>query len=199
MDAATADDTAILDLRTNRSAFMQQHVPNALFAPLNNSFPTVAGSYIRPHEAVYLVVASSADVRDAVDNLVRIGIDNIAGYTLARELDTADNLSTIQEIAITDLDASARANKVVLDVRRKAEFDEGHIPEAINIAHTRLLDRLDELSKDTTYFVHCKSGGRAALASAMLKRAGHDVVYVNGLYAEWAKNNREEADQSLAA
>ncbi|MEM8487223.1 MAG: MBL fold metallo-hydrolase [Bacteroidota bacterium] len=199
MDAAAADDTAILDLRTNRSAFMQQHVPKALFAPLNNSFPTVAGSYIRPNEAVYLVVKSSADVREAVDNLVRIGIDNIAGYTLAQELASASNLSQIREIAITDLDISGRANNAVLDVRRKAEFDEGHIPEAINIAHTRLLDRLDELSEDTTYFVHCKSGGRAALASAMLKRAGHDVVYVNGLYAEWAKHNREEADQSLAA
>lgn len=200
MEAAVADDTAILDLRANRSAFMRQHVPNALYAPLNNAFPTVAGSYIRPEESVYLIVTSAADVRDAVENLVRIGIDKIAGYTLAEELATASDFAQIEEMAITDLPASfAHGNKKVLDVRRKAEFDEGHIPDALNIAHTRLLDRLDELDEDTTYYVHCKSGGRAALASAMLKRAGHNVVYVNGLYADWAKSNSEEADQTMAA
>ncbi len=199
MDATEAENTAILDLRSNRSAFMQQHVPNALFAPLNNSFPTVAGSYVRPQESVYLIVASATQVQEAVDNLVRIGIDNIAGYTLAEELRTATNLAHIEELAITDLDVnSTHAHATVLDVRRQAEFDEGHIPGAINIAHTRLLDRLDELTSDKTYYVHCKSGGRAALASAMLKRAGHRVVYVNGLYADWASSN-EEADRSIAA
>ena len=78
----------------------------------------------------------------------------------------------------------------LLDARKKSEFDAGHHPEAINISHTRLLDRLDEISGDKPVIVHCKSGNRASFASALLESKGLDVKYVDDALEPWlVKNN----------
>jgi hydroxyacylglutathione hydrolase len=84
-------------------------------------------------------------------------------------------------------------------VRRLSEYEEGHVPGAINIAHTRLLARIDELEKGPTYLVHCRSGARSAAASSLLDRLGYSVVYVGGLYVDWAAHNTEEKGRPVEA
>lgn len=63
---------------------------------------------------------------------------------------------------------------MILDVRSPAEFAQGHIPGAVNISHTKLASRLDELgdSKSVELVVYCESGRRAALATEVLRAAG---------------------------
>jgi hydroxyacylglutathione hydrolase len=80
------------------------------------------------------------------------------------------------------LDAHPQA--VVLDVRSATEYAGGHVPGAINVAYTRLVPRIDELSQDADYLVHCGSGVRAAYACSLLERLGRRVVYLNGPVAD---------------
>ena len=63
---------------------------------------------------------------------------------------------------------------VVLDVRDKAEFDQGHIVDAINIPFSTLENRLDELNKfkDKPVVVACKMGQHAGSAGTLLKKPG---------------------------
>jgi hydroxyacylglutathione hydrolase len=42
------------------------------------------------------------------------------------------------------------------------------------------------LPEDKTLLVHCKSGARAAAASAFLKSVGRDVKYVNDAFMDYA-------------
>lgn len=63
-------------------------------------------------------------------------------------------------------------NTTVLDVRTKEEFESGHVPLALNIPVQELEERLDELSKDQTYLVICRSGMRSQTASAILVENG---------------------------
>ena len=44
----------------------------------------------------------------------------------------------------------------ILDVRGEAEFEAGHVPGALNIAHTRLLARAEEMTKDGRW--RCTAG-----------------------------------------
>ena len=190
------DGVVIVDLRRDRSAFMRQHISGSLYAPADNTLPTVAGSYITPDQSIYFVVEAEEDISAAVLDLIRIGLDNIKGFLLAREISQATNLSSIEELNTTDLNiAMERKDTVVLDVRRLAEFQAGHVPDAVNIAHTRLLARLNELAPEKTYLVHCRSGARAAVAAAMLEHNGINAVYVNGTYADWAASNKEALGQ----
>lgn len=78
----------------------------------------------------------------------------------------------------------------VLDVRRAAEFVEGHIPGAVNVAHTRLAARMDEVpaagnKENTTLIVNCRSGVRSARASAYLERSGYRVANLKGGFLAW--------------
>lgn len=79
---------------------------------------------------------------------------------------------------------------LLLDVRTKEEFAEGHIPGAINISHDQLIKRLAEIGDDRRLpvVVYCQSGRRAALAEAELEKAGFGHVYhLSGDYPGWVK------------
>lgn len=185
---------ALLDTRA-WPAYRAGHAPGALFAPLDNSFPTVSGSYVEPGEPIYLIV-DEARVTEAVTDLIRIGLDEVVGYitpeTLRDYAKAGGKLVATRVRDIRDLKKHQwRDSDLLLDVRRADEFDEGHLRGATNIAHTRLLARMNEVPKDRNVFVHCRTSNRSAYATALLERAGYDVTMLEGGYAAWLESRGE--------
>jgi hydroxyacylglutathione hydrolase len=76
----------------------------------------------------------------------------------------------------------------ILDVRRASEFAAGNIAGALNIAHTRLLAKLDQVPRDRELLVHCQGGVRSARACALLERHGCSVTNLAGGYAAFTKH-----------
>jgi rhodanese-related sulfurtransferase len=77
---------------------------------------------------------------------------------------------------------------LILDVRSKEEYAEGHIPGALNIPHDQLGDRLSEIgaAKTDEIVVHCRSGYRAGIAEKILVEAGYsDVRNLDGHMNAW--------------
>jgi rhodanese-related sulfurtransferase len=66
---------------------------------------------------------------------------------------------------------------VVLDVRTQAEYDDGHIEDAILIPVAELPDRLSELSKDDEILVYCRSGNRSSTAVGIMEDAGFSKIF----------------------
>jgi hydroxyacylglutathione hydrolase len=179
---------AIVDTRP-WAQFKAGHVPGSLFHPLNNSFATDAGSMIAENEAIYLITEPHK-VDAAVRALVRIGLDDIHGFFDARKLNDyaagGGRLASTAELAPAQARALGESRSAFhLDVRRATEFAEGHIPGAMNIAHTRLLSRLNDVPRDRPIVVNCRSGGRSARACALLQKHGYDVVNLEGGYMGW--------------
>ncbi|NQV71853.1 MBL fold metallo-hydrolase [bacterium] len=193
-------DVVVLDTRLDRSAFMARHLPGSLYAGFNKSFNTAAGSVIEENVPIYLIVEEE-HLEEAVRDLVRIGLDQIEGYatpaTLEAYADHGYEMASIREIHIDELNGvMAKEDVVVLDVRNKAEHDPAHVPGSANIAYTRLWLRRDEVPAGTKA-IHCVSGGRSAVSSALLARLGHDVIYINGEFAAWnAKPENMAASKS---
>jgi len=82
-------------------------------------------------------------------------------------------------------------NVVVLDVRSVEEFKEGHIPNAINIPHNEIEDRLPELNdlKDSDIVVYCKTGRRAAFSYEILANNGFGrIEHLDGDFSAWQEN-----------
>lgn len=68
---------------------------------------------------------------------------------------------------------------VLVDVRLKSEFDEGHLKGAVNIPYDEVEERVDEFSKDKNYIFYCiYSSWRAPYAANVLADEGHRNVYV---------------------
>jgi len=82
-----------------------------------------------------------------------------------------------------EIHAKIQAGGKVVDVRSKAEFNDGHHPKATNIPLDVLQSRIHEFgSKDNSIIVYCASGARSAMAARMLKSVGYaDVVNAGGL------------------
>ena len=67
----------------------------------------------------------------------------------------------------------------MLDVRGLSEFDEGHVPGAINIAHKRLIPRREEIPEGDPVVVYCRTGERAASSVSLLERMGRRAILVD--------------------
>ena len=73
---------------------------------------------------------------------------------------------------------------ILLDVRRDDEFEEGHIPGAINIPNESIgTEEIAELpDKNQTIYVYCRSGNRSKQASQKLVDLGYkDVIEFGGI------------------
>lgn len=181
-------DIAVLDTRS-RQDFLAAHLPKSLLCDWDYQFVNIAGSYVDEGTPIYLVI-DPAKVDEAVRILLRIGLDDIRGYVTPAELEAylapRGNAAQIPSISMAELEARRTAGGVtILDARGKVDFDLSHIPDAINVAHTRLLVRMNEVPRDQPVLVHCASGTRSAHAAALLQRNGYDVTNVADAYASW--------------
>ncbi len=189
------EDTVVIDTRP-RHTFIKGHLDGSVLAPLGASFATVAGSYVMPGKSIVLVVEES-QAEEAIRSLVRIGLDEVQGIitpdTLTEYGSGNDKLRMLKAIDFDEVDGRRHyTNAAVLDVRRQEEWSRGQIPDAIHIPHVRLLDHLDELPRDKTLLVHCQSGVRSAVASALLAAHGFYVIYVDDHFSNWKEREKEE-------
>jgi hydroxyacylglutathione hydrolase len=179
---------AIIDTRP-WAAFRAGHIPGSLHLPLNNSFNTDAGSFIDGSETIYLI-AEPHRIEEAIRDLIRIGLDDIAGWFDRSDLDAyvaeGGRLIPVPEISAGHARSLIDAqDPFILDVRRATEYAEGHIAGAANIAHTRLLSRLSEVPRDRRILVHCRSGARSARACSLLQKHGYECTNLAGGFLAW--------------
>ena len=85
-----------------------------------------------------------------------------------------------------------RDEAIVLDIRERKEFTEGHITGSIHIPLAQIKDKLNTLKKheSKTIVVADKMGQHSALAVKQLTAEGlATVVRLNGGIAEWRASN----------
>jgi NADPH-dependent 2,4-dienoyl-CoA reductase/sulfur reductase-like enzyme/rhodanese-related sulfurtransferase len=95
---------------------------------------------------------------------------NLAGFAASNVL-TGD-LALWRAADLDELGPAA----VLVDVRSAGEFADGHLPGAVNIPHTQLRARLDEVPAGRPVFVYCASGVRSYLALRVLRQTGHPAA-----------------------
>jgi hydroxyacylglutathione hydrolase len=74
---------------------------------------------------------------------------------------------------------------VVLDVRRRLEWDEGHIEGAVHIPLHDLPGRLHEIPPGQVW-VHCRTGYRSIVAASVLAARGRDVISIDDEFGKAA-------------
>lgn len=76
---------------------------------------------------------------------------------------------------------------LILDVRERWEFDDGHIENAVLLPYNEIEERAEEVieSSSQIILVYCRSGRRSAEAARMLSRLGFLYVYDFGGILDW--------------
>lgn len=78
-------------------------------------------------------------------------------------------------------------NVIILDVREKDEYDEGHIEGALLLSNNDITFKAEEVlpDKSATILVYCRSGNRSAQASQKLAELDYTNVYDFGGVLDW--------------
>jgi rhodanese-related sulfurtransferase len=74
---------------------------------------------------------------------------------------------------------------VIIDVREDEEVGTGMIPGATHIRLGTLPERFEELDRDKTYIMVCRSGRRSEKASEFLYEQGFKVINMDGGMLKW--------------
>ena len=194
LDAAEVDEAItgarVVDVRS-WSDFRDGHLPGANWAMGGVGFLMAVGSYVEPGERIVLVCPAER-VDDLVRSLVRIGLDRIEGFLTPETLDARSGAGGVMD-TIPEMDAKAFLERLegderhVLDVRRAVEHRAAALQGSINIAHTRLVPRIEEVPAGSQLLVHCAGGIRSAAAVSELRRRGFDAANVAGGWAEMTR------------
>ena len=90
------------------------------------------------------------------------------------------------ELVLTGPDALTE-DMPVLDVRTPGEYAAGHMPNSLNIPHTQLRDRLDEVRTwvetnvgDQPFVVMCAAGVRSWIGYRIVRHVGFNVTMLSG-------------------
>jgi hydroxyacylglutathione hydrolase len=178
-----ADGEWVVDLR-NRVAFAAGHLAGTLNFGLDGSFATYLGWLVPWGTPVTLLGETADQVAEAQRELVRIGIDRPAAHAVGSPWEwVGDGVPLmLPRATFADL-AQVRHHRtvVVLDVRRRLEWADGHLDGAVHIPLQDLIGRLEEVP-DGEVWVHCAAGYRASIAASILAAAGRRVVTVDDAY-----------------
>jgi hydroxyacylglutathione hydrolase len=178
----------VVDLRS-RTAFAAGHLPGTLNFELGTSLATYLGWLIPWAMPLTLIGDSPEAVTAAQRDLCRIGIDKIEAAASGPSRRWAGG-GRLEEFATADFATlAARADRgslVLLDVRRRGEWQISHIQGAVHIPLHELSARLGEVP-DGEIWVHCEAGYRSAVGASLLAARGRQVVAINDQFGSAEK------------
>jgi hydroxyacylglutathione hydrolase len=182
----------VVDLR-ERTAFAAGHLTDSMNVELGTNFVTYLGWLYRYGEPLTLIGESEEQVAEARRELVRIGVDELAGAAIGDIESLADG-RPLRSYPVSDFAGLAgaleRGPVQVLDARRNDERADGFVRGSQHIPLHELAERLDEVPQGEVW-VYCGSGYRASIAASVLDRPGRSVVLVNDSYESAGKAGLE--------
>ena len=96
----------------------------------------------------------------------------------------------IRQVSIDDLVRAVEDGHVIVDVREPAEYAQGHVPSAINIPLTSIVDRHTELDRAEPVYLVGGGKDRAMEAAGALDEGGYDARPVDGGTRGWIISGR---------
>jgi hydroxyacylglutathione hydrolase len=164
----------VIDTRP-AEVYAQGHIAGTLNIPAGErSFSTYAGWFVDFDQPTALI-ASDHQTEGLISQLRAVGVDHIVGcYPLSVTQGAGQTVTTITEPDTLE-ERLSQNGLTVLDVRNADEYEDGHLPGALNIPYGWVPRNLDEIGEGPVV-VHCASGARSALAASVLERHGIEVI-----------------------
>ncbi len=95
----------------------------------------------------------------------------------------------IKQLSPRELDQ--KKGMMLIDIRGAKEYEQGHIPGAVNIPLADIGDKIKKVKKDKELVVYCRSGNQSVWAIKRLMGMGYKNLYnVKGGYNAWKRLHR---------
>ena len=182
----------VLDVRHGK-AFGAGHIPDSYGIRVDAPLTTWAGWLIPFGSRILLVGESTDQIVAATRQLIRIGYDDLVGV-LAGGIEAWAREYPVETIPSMDpKELRDRLGEgMLIDVRQRSEWEEGHIPGAIHFEGGRVAWEDLPFPYDRPLAIQCSSGNRSMSVSSVLRRRGyHNVFQVEGGIKQWEKDGFE--------
>jgi hydroxyacylglutathione hydrolase len=192
-DQIDPSEDLVLGIR-NATAFGSGHISGALNIGLRGQFAPWAGTLLPTDRDIVVVAEYEAEVEEAVTRLARVGVDNVKGFLKGGMYawdQAGEPIATIEQIPVDELrDRTLESDDLqIIDVRRPAEFRDGHLKMAANVPLSEISGRTEEFDQDRPLVVMCQGGYRSSAAASILKGKGLlRVTNVVGGTDAWVRN-----------
>ena len=190
----TESSYIVLDVRS-AADFGAGHLPGSINVGLGGQFAIWSASLI-PMEAPLVIVAESEEkVAEARMRLARVGLENVKGYLqggVESWRAAGYELATVPQISVDQLHEllQREADLQVIDVRRPAEYESGHVGPAVAAPLADLPKTIPSLAVAPTQktAVICAGGYRSSAATSILEQHGFtNLLNVTGGTGAWIK------------
>lgn len=176
--AAEESGALVLDTR-DAETFAKGFIPNSINIGLEGSFAQWVGEMIPDVQHPILLVTEAGKEEEAVTRLSRVGYDNTLGYIkggFAAWKKAGKEWETTNRITPAELEKQVASGNapLIIDVRKRSEFDSEHLIDAVNIPLNEINKHLAEIPKNKPFVLHCQGGYRSMIASSILKQRGWD-------------------------
>lgn len=176
----------IVDTRP-ATEFTAGFVPGSISLGLEGSVAEWANTLL-PRNQPLVLIAPAGKEADSAALLSAEGFNNLAGYLkhgFEGWQQSGEEIDIIIDVEADELamDLPFDENIMVLDVRRPAEFAEGHVVDAENVPLDEMADLVNiaNIEEHQNVYLHCRSGYRSVIAASLLKRQGiHNIRNVLG-------------------
>lgn len=180
----------IVDTRPS-SVFTQGFIPGSISLGLDGRLAEWAGSLL-PFDQPLLLVTEPGKEKESVIRLSRVGIDKVQGFlegsyeAWEAASEPIDMIIDVEPDEVA-MDLPHDPKMEIIDVRKPAEFEAGHVQDANNVPLDTLSDvlTLASISEENNLYVHCAGGYRSVIAASILKREGyHNLRNVLGGFGQ---------------
>ena len=180
------ENTIILDTR-KAGDFTKQFVPGSISIGLEGRFAEWAGSLL-PFDQPIILVTEEGQEKESIVRLARVGFSQIHGYLeggVEAWQNAGEEIDLIIDVEADELamDLPYDDHLIAVDVRREAEFGDGHVRGAVNIPLNDLTDpgSMANIEEHQNLYLYCGSGYRSVIAASLMKRQGiHNLRNVLG-------------------
>lgn len=171
---ANEEGALVLDTR-EADKYAKSHIPNSINIGLQGSFAPWVGEMIPDLETPILLITEVGKEEEAITRLSRVGYDNTQGY-LADGMKSWEaagkDVDTINRITAEELEQKMKQDIVIIDVRKKSEFDSEHIKGVVNVPLNQINQHLEKFPKEQEFVLHCAGGYRSMIAASILQQRG---------------------------
>jgi hydroxyacylglutathione hydrolase len=184
-----AEGALVVDVRTDLQ-FDDAHIPEAVCNPaIRAGFGTKLAWIVEAGQWLILVGRDDDDAIHAAHLAAAVGVTDVGGYLAGGMTSWREDKRPTRALRRIDVPTLRELSDQVqvLDVRERAEWEDGHVPGAVNIPYHDLRGIPDGIEKAQPVAVMCSSGQRSAVAASLLARAGvpHVIHVADGGVGTW--------------
>lgn len=181
VDRLAREDCLVLDVRP-AAAYGTGHIRRAINIGLGGQFASWAATLIPLQTPIVIVANEPDEVDQAVTRLARVGTESVRGFLgggMYAWNQAGLQIAITPQMPVDELRQQIEENRnlQIVDVRGPGEYDNSHVPRAVNVALAHLEERASTINSKLPTAVICASGYRSSAATSILERHGFSQIF----------------------